>query len=159
ASPLRHDERHRITMASANNEITRKTMKFDPDRHHRRSIRLRGYDYTRAGAYFVTICTYQRACILGAIEDSVMALSPYVRIVEQWWRSLAHQCLYVELDGFVIMPNHVHGIIVITDHHRSTSDALAQRSATSSRQGRDPAAPSTLPNGTRSGSLNAMVQN
>src|SRR5215470_15321429 len=104
-------------------------MKFDPDRHHRRSIRLRGYDYTRAGAYFVTICTYQRACILGAIEDGVIALSPSGQIVEQCWRSLAHHCLYVELDAFVIMPNHVHGIIVITDH-RSTSDALAQRSAT-----------------------------
>jgi hypothetical protein len=81
-------------------------MPYDPDRHHRRSIRLQGYDYTQPGAYFVTICTQQRACLF---ED------PRLRgIAERCWKALAHHRSPIILDAWVVMPNHVHGIIVIT---------------------------------------------
>ncbi len=87
--------------------------KYDPRKHHRRSIRLRGYDYSQPGAYFVTICTYQKECLLGDVRAGEMALSPYGRIVQRAWDDLPNHYPHVELDAWVIMPNHVHGIIVL----------------------------------------------
>ncbi len=89
------------------------TAVFDPDKHHRRSIRLPGYDYSRSGAYFVTICAQDRACLFGDIADGVMRLNDAGRVVADSWQWLESQYDYVELDEFVIMPNHVHGVIVI----------------------------------------------
>jgi REP element-mobilizing transposase RayT len=91
-------------------------MRYDPERHHRRSIRLKGYDYTQAGAYFVTIVTQDRACLFGEIVEGEVQLNPFGEIVAESWRWLAMQYDYVELDEWVIMPNHLHGIIVITDN-------------------------------------------
>jgi len=88
-------------------------MKYDPERHHRRSVRLRGYDYSQAGAYFVTICTPDRACLFGGIADGVMRLNDAGRVVERCWHEITIHFPHVELDEFVIMPNHVHGVIVI----------------------------------------------
>jgi len=90
-------------------------MPYDPDIHHRRSIRLRGYDYTLAGAYFVTIITHHRARALGHIHDGVVTLTEAGRIAQACWDDLPNHYAHVELDAFVIMPNHVHGIIVLTD--------------------------------------------
>jgi len=87
---------------------------YDPNRHHRRSIRLKGYDYTQAGAYFVTICVYQWECLLGDVRDGEMVLSEYGRIVQETWDDLPNHYPHMELDAWVIMPNHVHGIIVLT---------------------------------------------
>jgi putative transposase len=81
--------------------------------HHRRSIRLKGYDYTRAGAYFVTICTKDRACLFGDVSDGVMRLNQMGHIVWQCWLAIPDHFPHVLLDEFVVMPNHVHGIIVI----------------------------------------------
>lgn len=82
-------------------------MPFDPDRHHRRSIRLPNYDYALPGSYFVTICTYQR---LNLFEG------PELRgIAETVWQTLPRFASGVLLDAWVVMPNHVHGIITITD--------------------------------------------
>lgn len=90
-------------------------MKFDPNQHHRRSIRLHGYDYSSAGAYFVTICTYYRKCLFGEITDGKMRVNEYGQSVqEEWVRSAKIRC-EIELDAFVIMPNHIHGIITIHD--------------------------------------------
>ena len=88
-------------------------MKYDPERHHRRSVRLRGYDYSQAGAYFVTICTPDRACLFGDVADGVMRLNDAGRVVERCWHEIPIHFPHVELDEFVIMPNHVHGVIVI----------------------------------------------
>lgn len=88
---------------------------YDPDRHHRRSIRLRGYDYTMAGVYFVTICVQGRQCLFGDVTDGVMQWNDAGRIVADTWQWLADQYPHVELDEWVVMPNHLHGIIVITD--------------------------------------------
>jgi len=89
-------------------------MRFDPDKHHRRSIRLKGYDYSQAGAYFVTICTKARGCLFGEIIDGEMVLNPFGEVVQACWDDLPRHYPHVELDAFVIMPNHAHGIIMIS---------------------------------------------
>ncbi len=81
--------------------------------HHRRSIRLKGYDYAQPGGYFVTIVTYQRECLFGEIISTEMRLNPYGRIVEECWRAIPEHFQNVELGAYVIMPNHIHGIIFI----------------------------------------------
>lgn len=85
------------------------------ERHNRRSIRLKGYDYTRDGAYFVTICTQGRAHVFGSVAKGEMRLNECGRVVADCWTWLAEQYPYVHLDQWIVMPNHIHGIIVITD--------------------------------------------
>ena len=80
---------------------------------NRRPIRLQGYDYSRAGAYFVTVCTHDRLCLFGEIADRRMALNDAGRMVQQVWDDLPNHYSHVELDECVVMPNHVHGIVVI----------------------------------------------
>ncbi|HSV74252.1 MAG TPA: hypothetical protein VLH79_10875 [Chthonomonadales bacterium] len=88
---------------------------YDPDQHHRHSMRLKEYDYASAGAYFVTICTQDRACLLGHVDGSDMLLSDAGKMVAQLWDDLPSRFPHVVLDAFVVMPNHIHGIIVLTD--------------------------------------------
>jgi len=89
-------------------------MKFDPDKHRRRSIRLKGYDYSQAGAYFITLCTRDRACLFGEVVDGEMRWNDIGRMVKTIWDELPNHDDRIGLDAFVVMPNHVHGIIVIT---------------------------------------------
>jgi len=88
-------------------------MRYDPERHHRRSIRLRGYDYRAVGAYFITIVVQDRACLFGEVVDSEMRLSEAGRMVERWWLELNCRFPHVLTDAYVVMPNHFHGIVVI----------------------------------------------
>ena len=90
-------------------------MATNRNKHRRRSIRLRGFDYSQAGAYFVTICTHERACRFGDVVDGDMRLNEAGRIVEQCWSAIPIHFPDVVLDAFIVMPNHVHGIVVITD--------------------------------------------
>ena len=90
-------------------------MKFNPEKHHRRSIRLKGYDYTQPGAYFITICTYQRQCLFGEIIAGTMHLNLTGQIVQTCWKNLSKHFPFIELDVFTVMPNHLHGIIIITE--------------------------------------------
>jgi REP element-mobilizing transposase RayT len=90
-------------------------MPTSPDRHHRRSIRLAGYDYSRPGAYFVTICTEDRECLFGEIIAGEMRLNDAGAIALAVWNDLPMHYAHVQLERFVIMPNHVHGIIILTD--------------------------------------------
>lgn len=83
-----------------------------PDRH-RRSLRLKDYDYARAGAYFVTICAQDRACLFGDIVDGEMRLNDAGRMVVAVWDALPDRFQGIGLDAFVLMPNHIHGIIVL----------------------------------------------
>ena len=85
--------------------------------HHRRSIRLPEYDYTLPGAYFVTICTYKRAHLFGQVIDGGMQLSRYGQIAHACWEEIPAHFPHVELDAFVVMPNHIHGIIVVGARH------------------------------------------
>jgi len=91
------------------------TAKFDPQKHHRRSIRLKGYDYTQSGAYYITIVTYQRQHLFGEVINGVMRLNKLGQIAHNEWFKTAELRPYVELyeDEFVVMPNHAHGIIWI----------------------------------------------
>jgi putative transposase len=88
-------------------------MKYDPDKHHRGSIRLKGYDYAQAGAYFITICANERECLFGEIVDGAMHLSEIGNVVEEEWLRSPKIRREIELDEWVIMPNHLHGIIII----------------------------------------------
>jgi len=90
-------------------------MPYDPNRHHRRSIRLKGYDYSQAGAYFITLCIQDRACLFGRVMNGEMRLNDAGRMVLAEWNRLPERFPRVVLDAFVVMPNHVHGILVITD--------------------------------------------
>lgn len=83
------------------------------DIHHRRSIRLQGYDYSRAGAYFITICTQNRECLFGDIADGKIALNPFGEIATGQWRAIPDRFPDVGTDEFVVMPNHIHGIVII----------------------------------------------
>ena len=89
-------------------------MRFDPDIHFRRSIRLQNYDYSTAGAYFITICTFERECLLGDVVAGEMRLNAAGQCVAMILDSLPERYPDVEVDAFVIMPNHIHGIITIT---------------------------------------------
>jgi len=81
---------------------------------NRRSIRWSGYDYSQPGAYFVTICTHNRECLFGHIVGAQMVLNDAGRMVQTVWDRLPNHYSHVELDSWTIMPNHVHGIIILT---------------------------------------------
>ena len=90
-------------------------MSFDPEKHHRRSVRLQGYDYAQVGAYFVTIVTQGRECLFGDVVDREMVLNEYGQIIVGEWERTADIRLNVSLDVFIAMPNHIHGIIMIAN--------------------------------------------
>jgi REP element-mobilizing transposase RayT len=81
----------------------------DAPERHRQSIRLRGYNDTTAGAYFVTICTQHRSCLLGDAETAAITIAG--EMIASWWLALPTGFFAITLDTFVIMPNHLHGII------------------------------------------------
>ena len=96
---------------------------YDPQKHHRRSIRLKGYDYTQSGMYFITICTHHRECLFGQIvgpandtpfQKPTMMLNPYGEITRTEWLKTPSLRPSVQLGEWIIMPNHLHGILIIT---------------------------------------------
>jgi REP element-mobilizing transposase RayT len=90
-------------------------MSFDPRIHHRRSIRLKGYDYAQPGAYFATIVTHRRECLFAQILDGEIHLTPFGLIVRRAWLDLPKHYRYKFMDEFCIMPNHIHGIIILAE--------------------------------------------
>ncbi len=88
-------------------------MAYSSAQHHRRSIRLPGYDYAQSGAYFITICTHERRHLFGKIANKEMILNEYGQIVTQCWLEIPQHFPHTSLDAFVIMPNHLHGIVVL----------------------------------------------
>ena len=90
-------------------------MTYDPKIHHRRSIRLRGYDYSLPGAYYVTSCIQDHKCLLGEIVQGRMNPNDAGQIVDAVWRSIPSQFASTELDKHVVMPNHFHGILRIVE--------------------------------------------
>ena len=124
---------------------------FDPQKHHRRSIRLKGYDYAQAGAYFVTMVTQGRACLFGDVVNGVVVLNDLGKIVQKWWDDLPTHFPNVETGAFVVMPNHVHGVIIIVHDGRGAVPVpgLMHDSATNdddpSKMGREDPAPTREP--------------
>lgn len=96
--------------------------------YHRKSIRLQAYDYSQKGGYFVTICVQNRKCLFGEIKNQTMFLNNAGSMIEKWWRKLPIKYPQISLDEYVIMPNHLHGIIHIVDaipyNHRSTNNNI-----------------------------------
>jgi REP element-mobilizing transposase RayT len=84
-------------------------------RRRKNPLRLPGYDYAAAGAYFVTICTHERAHLFGTVTDDAMVLNTLGHVIETCWDDLPNHYHHIALDAFVVMPNHVHGIIIISD--------------------------------------------
>jgi len=84
-----------------------------PATYRRRPLHLRGFDYSKEGAYFVTICTRNREYLFGAVVDGEMRLNNVGRVVQTVWGGLSDRFPTIELDAFVVMPNHVHGILVV----------------------------------------------
>ena len=142
-------------------------MTFNPALHNRQSIRLHGYDYSQSGAYFITICAYKKQNIFGTIVDAEMKLNLAGQYAFAQWMMIPKRFNIVELGEVIIMPNHIHGIIVIQSGRGDT-----QR-GTSGLDNGDPGArewlisnPSPLqendntqPNGTIRGSIGAIIQN
>lgn len=134
--------------------------KFDPQKHHRRSIRLPEYDYSQAGAYYVTIVTWRRECLFGAVVNGEMKLNRYGEIVQWEWLELSKRLQFIELGAFVIMPNHAHGILIFRPIVGATRQGL-----TLTRAGKIPLLPTTpdgidgspLPRGPKPMSLGAVI--
>lgn len=128
-------------------------MKYNPDIHHRRSIRYRGYDYRQPGAYFVTLCTYHKAPLFGKIVEDIMQLSPFGDIAHVKWQDMPTHHTGLQCPVWVVMPNHLHGILVIENDHyaeEAEDEALARKTA-------DANAPSLR--NAPAGSLGAIVGN
>ena len=97
---------------------------YNLDKHHRRSIRLKDYDYSKAGMYFITICTGNREHFFGKIKDRVMYFSPVGAIADILWYDLKNRVKGIDLGQYVIMPNHMHGIIIIENDRELPVGAL-----------------------------------
>jgi REP element-mobilizing transposase RayT len=95
-----------------------------PNTKHRNSIRLPGCDYSLPGFYFITICTYQRECLFGEIKEGQMFLNENGKIVEQEWFKTPEIRKEIILDEFIIMPNHIHGIILINDQNTENNNII-----------------------------------
>ncbi|MEI6752437.1 MAG: transposase [Paludibacter sp.] len=110
-------------------------MPYNPNKHHRRSIRLKGYDYSKAGLYFITICCQDRACMFGEIvgthvgahpcgrpnndctenNNPKMQLNDAGKMVDDEWLKLPKRFENIQLHEYIVMPNHFHGILEIID--------------------------------------------
>ena len=86
---------------------------YNPDRHRRRSLRLKGYDYTQAGAYFVTVVVQERLPLFGVVMDSKMQLNAAGEMVQRVWDEMPNRFPSIEMNAFIAMPNHIHGIIIV----------------------------------------------
>jgi putative transposase len=102
-------------------------MKYDPDFNHRQSIRLNGYDYSASGAYFITICTHEREHLFGDIVDETIELNILGDIARSHWQQLSQHHPNIIMDESIVMPNHLHGIIVLeslTGNTKSISEII-----------------------------------
>lgn len=120
---------------------------------HRRSLRLKLFDYSQAGAYFVTICTKNRQCLFGKIQHGTVQLNPFGRVASAQWQQLPYRFPHLELGEWVIMPNHIHGILVNAGRGEASSISKSDDLERLSRE-----ASPLRPNGTTPGSVGAIIQ-
>jgi putative transposase len=128
--------------------------RYDPQKHHRRSIRLKDYDYTLPGAYFVTIVAWRRQETFGQIRDGNMVLNRFGQVVMRTWQGLPYHYQNVVLDEFCVMPNHVHGIIQLVESDcRGGSDttAASEPDQVMNKPGQEPTGGETRPSSMRHG--------
>jgi REP element-mobilizing transposase RayT len=108
-------------------------MTYNPEIHRRRSIRLKGYDYSQAGAYFVTICVKDHACLFGTIMDGKLQYNDYGQIAYEFWLKISEHFSDAKLDEFIIMPNHIHGIITINNCRGEVTSPFSEVVETNSK--------------------------
>nr|WKN34211.1 hypothetical protein K4G66_17680 [Tunicatimonas sp. TK19036] len=123
-------------------------MAYDPSRHHR----LKGYDYRQCGAYFITICTQHRKHLFGKIVDGVMLYNELGHIAHNYWQNIPAFRPFITLDAFIIMPNHMHGILIINDSNADLTQNAVR--ATESRQPQDQPAQKRILSEPSSGNTN-----
>jgi putative transposase len=151
-------------------------MRYDPYIHQRKSIRLKEYDYSQPGVYFITNCIYNHECLLGEIIDNQIKLNKIGIIIDYQWRIIPKYFRHVELDYYTIMPNHMHGIIIIKEikpgkvgakhfHNENIKpqSSLSKTKNINNGNGHDenasPLHVHIRVKGTTSGSLSAIMQN
>ena len=148
--------------------------RYNPELHRRRSVRLESYDYRAAGAYFVTICSFQRQCLFGEVVEGGMMLNAVGSAVVTCWQNIPGHFSNVEIDTFVVMPNHFHAVLHITDSTVGAKQAVSAspgsegdgvgengnsvKGGNKGEAGESFASP-LRPQGTQRGSLGAIVQN
>ena len=130
---------------------------MNPMQHRRRSIRLPGYDYVQPGAYFVTICTHKYAPLFGQVIEEKIVLNAYGEIVREEWLHTAELRDNIELDAFVVMPNHTHGIIIIIDNVGATRWVAPDEDQQPNLRASHRLAPTNRQRGPKSGSLGAII--
>jgi putative transposase len=124
--------------------------KFNPDIHHRRSIRLKGYDYASPGTYFITICTFDRKCIFGEISGRQMKMNAIGQLVMAEWMKTPSIRPNILLGEFVIMPNHLHGLVMISGGQKKPEKQYGRDGKIGGRNGEMPRSPS--------GTIGALVR-
>ena len=105
-------------------------MSYDSSEHHRRSIRVRGYDYSQRGVYFVTICAHGRDSLFGRVQEDAVRLNAAGETVQNTWNGLPIRFPMVVLDAFVVMPNHVHGVLAIVKNEVGVTGGAASSAPT-----------------------------
>ena len=153
-------------------------MSLEREPNQRRSLRLQNYDYAQAGLYFVTLCAHQRQSLFGTVCKGIMQETPAGRMVENAWGALPARFPFVELDDYVIMPNHLHGLLRIEPEGRTGQEGrdkqekpvwlgragrigegrIGEEGRTQGSPLRFPAAPYVHPVGTKGGSLGRVMQ-
>lgn len=124
-----------------------------PDDANRRLLRLQGYDYSQAGEYFITVCVRDRAHLFGQVIDSRMRLSPVGEIARHAWRSLQEWFPYVILDCYALMPNHIHGVLLLMPENQ-----FRMEPANGGRENKTPAERDSTKTGTPPKSLCSVIQ-
>ena len=99
-------------------------MKFDPQIHHRKSIRLKGYDYSQAGGYYITMVTLWRECLFGEVVGGEIRVNALGMIAQECWDEIPVHFPNMDVDAFVVMPNHLHGIIFIHENNWVATNSL-----------------------------------
>jgi REP element-mobilizing transposase RayT len=120
-------------------------MPYNPKIHHRRSIRLKGYDYSQEGLYFVTICCQDRICRFGKIENGEMILNELGDIVHNEWQNLTNKYSCIDLHEFIVMPNHFHAILQIVGAGSARPDNFVRPDNSEINTGRANPAPTKTP--------------
>ena len=137
----------------------KKKSQYSPENFHRQSIRLKGYDYSSPGYYFVTICTYHKKCLFGEVIEGQMKLNDHGTLVLKQWNRIPDHFRKIQLDEMVIMPNHIHGIINIIDvgAKHNNSDSCTKTNDIGSDA--SPLPKKRTPIGTKRNSLSSIIQN
>ncbi len=101
-------------------------MLYDPQKHHRRSIRIQGMDYSESGAYFITFVTQNRGCSLSKIFNSMVILEPAGKVLLNVWKDLPRHYPSLSLGDMIIMPNHIHAILFLHPQSNQKQTALPE---------------------------------